>query len=306
MASRRELAGLPKGAEMRALVLGLLRDIATPVNRQQIGEAVASRLDLTQEQVAVREPGPKRGGADSPRSYVSWISEYTCNDLKHIGVCEQPGRGLYQLTEEGWSISLEEVERRNRERSRRLQKRRHERAKKMGDDGQDSPVGGEDEPLPDWRQELLDRMKAMSPTAFEHLAESLLIAAGFHDVNVTGGSGDGGIDGIGTYRPEGLISFQTAFQCKRYQGPVGAGTVRDFRGSFIGRADRGLIITTGYFTDAAKQEATRPGANPIDLIDGEELCEHLKERKLGVRVQLQTIEDVSINHSFFEQLEAAQ
>ena len=306
MASRREQAGLPKGAAMRALVLDLMKQIATPVNREQIGAAVASQLELTAEQRAVNEPGPKRGGPESPRSYVSWISEYTCNDLKHIGVCEQPGRALYQLTEEGWTISPEEVERRNRERNRRYRQGRQQPGGTTAANDQADSEDSDDEPPPDWRQELLNRLKVMTPTAFEQLSKSLLLAAGFNDVHVTGGSGDGGIDGIGTYRPEGLISFQTAFQCKRYQGAVGPGIVRDFRGSFIGRADRGLIITTGHFTSAAKEEASRPGANPIDLIDGEGLCEHLKERKLGVHVTRRTIEDVSINFKFFEQLEVSK
>lgn len=306
MTSRREQAGLPKGAEMRALVLDLLREIATPVNRSLIGDAVAHRLGLTEEQLAVREPGPRRGGPDNPRSYVSWISEYTCNDLKHIGVCEQPAPSFYQLTEEGWVISPEEVESRNRERNRRYRLQRQQAGEATSPNEQNEGEDSDEEPTPDWRQELLEQLKSMTPSAFERLSRSLLLAAGFHDVQVTGGSGDGGIDGIGIYRPEGLISFRTAFQCKRYQGAVGPSVVRDFRGSFIGRADRGLIVTTGYFTQASAEEAVRPGAQHIDLIDGDELCAHLKQHKLGVSVETRTEEYVSLNHKFFDQLEASK
>ena len=95
-----------------------------------------------------------------------------------------------------------------------------------------------------------------------------------------------------------LISFQVLFQCKRYSGSVSSGTVRDFRGAMQGRADKGLIITTGTFTQDARREATRDGAPAIDLIDGELLCELLKERRLGLRVEL--VEEVSLDESFFD------
>src|SRR5439155_3302329 len=97
-------------------------------------------------------------------------------------------------------------------------------------------------------------------------------------VEVTGRSGDGGIDGIGVLRVN-LLSFQVLFQCKKYQGSVGAGAIRDFRGAMVGRSDKGLMITTGTFTPDAKREATRDGAPAIDLIDGDQLCDLLKQLK---------------------------
>ena len=148
-------------------------------------------------------------------------------------------------------------------------------------------------------------MKAMTPSAFELLAAELLLTAGFDDVKVTGRSGDGGIDGIGTYRPAGLVSFRTAFQCKRYAGSVGPSAVRDFRGSFVGQADRGIIITTGSFTATAMEEAVRAGAPTVDLIDGEELCDLLKQHQIGVAVQTRTVEDITVNEDYFEWLEEA-
>ena len=297
MASRREQAGLPTRSEMRLLVLDLLRSMPMPVHRLEIGEAVAERLELTPEQVAVPEPG-----GNSDRSFVSWQSEYACNDLKWIGVCEQPGRALYQLTELGRTISDEEVAQRHRERGRRYRKRRQESSAPsaaVGDTG-----GVDDDDLRPWEDELLDRLMSASPKAFEHLAGALLQAAGFDDVEVTGRGGDGGIDGIGVYRPSGLISFHTAFQCKRYRGSVGSATVRDFRGSFIGRSDRGIIITTGSFTRDARDEAARPGANPVDLIDGEALCELLKDHRLGVRIEM--VEQVTVDNAYFDQFEDSQ
>lgn len=90
-----------------------------------------------------------------------------------------------------------------------------------------------------------------------------------------------------------LVSFRVLFQCKRYDGSVGANIIRDFRGAMQGRADRGLIITTGTFTQSAQAEATRDGAPLIDLIDGEALCDLLKDNKLGVKIEM--VEAVSVN-----------
>lgn len=120
-------------------------------------------------------------------------------------------------------------------------------------------------------------------------------------VEVTRKSGDGGIDGSGVLRI-GLISFQVLFQCKRYAGSVSAGTVRDFRGAMQGRADKGLIITTGTFTADARREATRDGAPAIDLIDGDALCQLLKDKRLGVRVREVVREEVEVVPDFFAEV----
>jgi restriction system protein len=147
----------------------------------------------------------------------------------------------------------------------------------------------------------LQQLKAMKPDAFERLAQRLLRESGFVRVEVTGKSGDGGIDGSGVLRMN-LISFQVLFQCKRYAGSVSAGTVRDFRGAMQGRADKGLIITTGTFTADARREATRDGAPAIDLIDGEALCQLLKERQLGVSVREVRTEEVTVLPEFFAEI----
>ena len=75
--------------------------------------------------------------------------------------------------------------------------------------------------------------------------------------------------------------------------------VRDFRGAMAGRGDKGLLITTGTFTADAKKEATRDGAPPIDLIDGDRLCDLLKTYDLGVHTTTRTVEDVTIDITFF-------
>ena len=126
----------------------------------------------------------------------------------------------------------------------------------------------------------------------------MLRESGFIEVTVTGRSGDGGIDGHGIIRMGGLISFPVLFQCKRYRSSVTPNLVRDFRGAMAGRSEKGLLITTGGFTRDARQEATRDGAPPIDLIDGNLLADKLKELGLGVKTEM--VEQVTIDTAFFE------
>ena len=119
---------------------------------------------------------------------------------------------------------------------------------------------------------------------------------------VTGRSGDGGIDGLGVYQIS-LLSFPVFFQCKRYSGSVTPSAIRDFRGAMAGRGDKGLLITTGTFTNDARKEATRDGAPPIDLIDGSHLCDLLKEYSIGVSTKERVVQDVKVESDFFASLE---
>ena len=116
-------------------------------------------------------------------------------------------------------------------------------------------------------------------------------------VKITGRSGDGGIDGVGIVQLGGMPGFPILFQCKRYRGSVGAGAIRDIRGAMIGRADRGLVITTGTFSRDARAEATRDGAPPIDLVDGEQLLDKRRGLRLGVGVKM--IEEVTVLPEWF-------
>lgn len=121
------------------------------------------------------------------------------------------------------------------------------------------------------------------------------------DQRSTGRAGDGGIDGVGVYRLS-LVSFPVFFQCKRYRGSVTPDKVRDFRGAMAGRGDKGLLITTGTFTSEAKKRSHTRRSSPIDLIDGERLCELLKEHQLGVRTTIREVEEIDVNVTFFATL----
>ena len=149
----------------------------------------------------------------------------------------------------------------------------------------------------DWIEPLIAALQDMPSAAFERLCQLLLRESGFTEVEVTGKSGDGGIDGHGIMRLGELISLPVFFQCKRYRGSVTPSLVRDFRGAMAGRSDKGLLITTGRFTNDAKQEATRAGATRIDLIDGYLLAQKLKELGLGVKTE--KVEQVTVYPDWF-------
>lgn len=255
---------------------------------EEIEEALIEMLGLTTEQLEVTYPS---SGAPVVPDRMSWARSY----LKYPGFLDNPKRGVWVLTEHG-RVALDWSEDQIR---KAVSQGYAARQKKLQTEAAqvEEPTDG----APDWSDKLLGVLRTMDPSAFERLAQRLLRESDFIKVEVTGKSGDGGIDGSGVLRI-GLISFQVLFQCKRYTGSVPAGTVRDFRGAMQGRADKGLIITTGSFTADARKEATRDGAPAIDLIDGEALCQLLKDKRLGVRVREVVREEVEVVSDFFAEI----
>ena len=149
----------------------------------------------------------------------------------------------------------------------------------------------------DHRGRLLEILRDLPPHGFERVCQRLLRESGFEQVTVTGRSGDGGIDGVGILEVNPFVSFKVLFQCKRYVGSVSSPQIRDFRGAMMGRADKGLIITTGVFTLDAKKEARRDGVPPIELVDGDKLLTMFERHKLGLSPR--TAYDV--DEAFFEE-----
>ena len=149
-----------------------------------------------------------------------------------------------------------------------------------------------------WRQRVYDILINMDPFAFERLTQRLLRESGFTDVVVTKRSGDGGIDGYGKLKINGVISFNIAFQCKRYQGTVGAPEIRDFRGSLTRNIEKGLFVTTGTYSSAAKEEAANIGKQQIDLIDGEDFIEMLADYSIG----LKEVKDYEVDEEYFSKI----
>jgi restriction system protein len=146
------------------------------------------------------------------------------------------------------------------------------------------------------REEILSILQSLPPEGFERFCQELLRESDFQEVTVTGRSGDGGIDGLGVLQVNRLVSFKVVFQCKRYKGTVSPSQVRDFRGAMMGRADKGIILTTGTFSADAKKEALRDGAPPVELVDGEKLVRMMEELELG----LKPVQSFSVDRSFFD------
>ena len=230
---------------------------------------------------------------DSGRTELEYRLAWARTWLRRCGYIENSARGVWSVTEAGEVATREALARQISE-LRSQDQRKYASKNGMSD----SSATGNDA-VEDWQDTLLSVLRRMDPAAFERLAQRLLRESGFVQVEVTGRSGDGGIDGTGILRLS-LMSFHVLFQCKRYQGSVGSGAVRDFRGAMMGRTDKGLIITTGTFSPDARREATRDGAPPIDLIDGVALCEKLKELQLGVSTKM--VEEIAIRPEWFEQI----
>ena len=216
---------------------------------------------------------------DGPRTEVEYRSAWARTHLKFVGALDNTSRGIWTITHKGRGIlSEDEV----RELVRVAKAERRSQKRNVTVDLEEDNEAENDEP--GWQDSLLDVLRKMEPDAFERLCQRILRESGFTKVEVTGRSGDGGIDGSGVLRVN-LVSFRVRFQCKRYASSVGAPEVRNFRGAMVGRGDKGLFMTTGNFTRDAEREAVRDGAPAIDLISGSELCNLLKELKLGVTLE---------------------
>ena len=227
----------------------------------------------------------------------AWARTY----LKGMGLLTNSKRGIWTVTEAGQSARQDQMTPLHQQFVNASKKKGRKKAGSKSDVSSElDQVEAEAEA--DWKDALLDTMLKMSPPAFERLAQRLLRESGFSSAVVTGRTGDGGIDGLGVYQIS-LLSFPVFFQCKRYSGSVGSSAVRDFRGAMAGRGDKGLLITTGTFTNDARTEAKRDGAPPIDLIDGDRLCELLKENAIGVATTERVVEDVRIEVDYFASLE---
>ena len=264
---------IPKFDDLFNPLLEALRNLGGSGSVAEIDSEVSDILKLTEEEVSEIHLGN--------RTKISYRLAWARNYLKRFGLLENSSRGIWALTSKGnkiLKVDKEEV-------------KRHVRSLDQisSDDQENLDISNKDI---SWEEKIISKLQKISPDSFERLCQRLLREAGFIQVEVTGRSGDGGIDGTGIMRIGGFISFHIIFQCKRYQGSVSSQQIRDFRGAMMGRADKGLFMTTGTFTRDARKEATRDGAPPIDLFDGNELVKKMKDLNLGVIIETEEIIDV--------------
>jgi restriction system protein len=224
---------------------------------------------------------------------VAWARQY----LVWEGCIDDSKHGVWSLTSKGQKAKL------SVEQARAIFLKWveiHQKAKKtkqqpevINRQEEEEPEQLENEIVPS----LLEVLQSLSPIGFEHVCKRLLREHGFENVNVTKASHDEGIDGYGTLELNPFVSIKVLFQCKRYKGTVSRAQIGDFRNAMIGRAEKGIMLTTGTFSEDAKREASRDGAPPIELIDGKKLVELFEKVELGVKPK----KVYEVEYSFFEQ-----
>lgn len=251
-------------------VLQVLRNNGGVGSASEIIDAVIEHLHIPDTEVEQTIPS----GQSRVRNQIQWARYY----LARAGLVDSPKNGVWRLTQEGQQTNLSD------DQAYALFQRvlkEYQGSKKKGNSAKNEDNAlVEDE---EHTASLLDTLKGLSPAGFERICKRLLTEIGIHDIQITGGAGDQGIDGIGRIRLNDVVNFNIVFQCKRYKETVSPALVRDFRGSMQGRAEKGLILTTGRFTSEAQKEANRDGVPPIELIDGERLVSLFEKYELGLK-----------------------
>ncbi len=275
MAKRRSSG--PQFVEYFWPIIESLKKLGGSARPEEVSEQIAQDMNISE---AALSEVSKSG---NPRFYnrVAWGRFY----LAKAGLLDSSRRGVWILTEKGRAADTS-----SRDAALRVFDEVHAqfkggRASKVPSNEEEiEPPAGDIDAANgnEIRIEVLNVLRSLPDSGFERFCQRLLRESGFQEVKVTGKSRDGGIDGIGILQVNPLVSFKVLFQCKKYSGKVSSGHVRDFRGAMHGRADKGIILTTGTFTGDAKDEAVRAGASPIELVDGEKIVDMLKDLELGL------------------------
>ena len=282
---------VPSFDQLMNPLLDALRELGGSASIEEMYTKTAE-IKKIPEDVLEQLHNPDKGSITKVGYKLAWARTY----LRKYGFLENSSRGVWSLSEKAKAVKqidpvevLKYVRSLNKKESSKKHFATNDKiAKEIDEEGR-------------WKEDLSYILtEKVSAAAFERLIQRLLRESGFVQVEVTGRSGDGGIDGKGIAKIHGFMSFHVFFQCKKYRGSVGSGDIRDFRGAMVGRADKGLFVTTGTFTPSATKEATRDGAPPIDLVDGNELAEKLKMLSLGIKTE--KVEKVIVEAQWFENL----
>jgi restriction system protein len=271
-------------------VLDALRALGGKASPRECSDWIAGEFKLPPEVLQAK----MKSGGERFHNQVQWARQY----LSWEGLLDSTQRGVWTLTAKGAKTHLDEeagrtiflkwvsifAETRQKKAAVALQK-----APELTDDTESPAVVEE--------QDLIDVLLSLPPDGFERLCKRLLHEYGLEKLVVLGKSHDGGIDGRGILRLNTFVGLKVMFQCKRIRGTVSRAQVGDFRSATMGRADKGIFLTTGKFSSEAQKEADREGVLPIELVDGERLVELFQEKQLGVR-QKQVFE---IDQVFFDQ-----
>jgi restriction system protein len=267
-------------------IIETLKELGGSGNSSEVVDIVIEKMNISEEELEV----VTKTGVPRIKNQIHWARMY----LVHAEFIDSSKRGVWSLTEDGLKLKIEnhsdvyKIFKRAQEKQAQLKNKEEQANNTLSEDEEDYEVN--------YRDELLKILQNLPPDGFERICQRLLRESGFKKVIVTGKSGDGGIDGEGILEINPLMSFKVLFQSKRYQGSVSSPQIKDFRGAMTGRADKGIIITTGRFTQDAKKEAIRDGAPPIELVDGDAILDLFEQNQLGLKPKM-TFE---IDHSFFD------
>lgn len=277
-------SSVPKYGKLVSVTYLALKDLGGSGKNDEINEKAAELLGLSDEVLEIPHLN------STSLSEVNYRLAWARTVLKKFGAISNSARSVWTINPEYSNINEVDGEAIYKEHSKASAKKE----KSIDEDNLDDVP---DEVRP-WRKKLYEVLVKMDPYAFERLTQRVLRECGFTQVEVTKKSGDGGIDGTGKLRINGIFSFNIAFQCKRYQGVVSSADIRDFRGSLTTNIEKGVFITTGSFSKAAIEEACSPGKQQIDLMDGEEFISKLAEFGIGVK----EVKDYEVDEAYFENI----
>tara|TARA_Y100001934_G_scaffold188262_1_gene222084 strand:- start:2966 stop:3823 length:858 start_codon:yes stop_codon:yes gene_type:complete len=264
-------------------VLDAIKELGGSASPSEVRDLLVEKIGIPEEVLELTI----KNGTEVFLNRCNWARLY----LKKAGYLDTSTRGIWSLTEKGRTKTIDDSKRKEIVRQVAEESRKRKKTKSQSDEPENDNA--------DHREQLISIMRDLSPSGFERMCQRLLRESGFEQVVVTGRSGDGGIDGTGVLQINAFVAFRVLFQCKRYQGSVGSGAVRDFRGAMQGRADKGIIITTGTFTADAKKESSREGVEPIELVNGDSLIDLFESLELGLTPR----KAFDVNSEFFDQFQ---
>jgi len=259
-------------------LLEALRQLGGSAKPREAADKIAQNLGIDEEKLnEILSSGQSRY-----YNQVAWARQY----LAWEGLLDTSQHGIWALSPKGENTTL------NDEQAREIFLKWVEVHRKARKDKTEKEIireqedGEPDELQASNNTDLLQVLQSLTPQGFEKICQRLLRESGFEEVVVTGQSHDGGIDGFGTLEMNPFVSFKVLFQCKRYKGTVSRAQVGDFRNAMIGRAEKGIIMTTGTFSTDAIKEANRDGAPQVELVDGEKLVDMFRRVELGLKKRI--------------------
>ena len=270
----------PKFLKYWIPLIQTLRDAGGAGTTSDIIDEVIERMDIPESELEVT----LKSGAPKVRNAIQFARLY----LVKSEIMDSSIRGLWKLTEKGYEVEL------NAENIYRIFKKvqttliDNRKSQEEISDPNKELINIDDQEVEDESHQtiLINILKSLTAKGFELVCKRLLTEIGIENVQIIGNPNDHGIDGTGILRINDVVSFTVIFQCKKYKDSVAPNYIRDFRGTMQGRADKGIFITTGRFTNESKKEAKRDGVPPIELIDGEKLVNLFEKYELGLKPKI--------------------